>query len=115
MDWQPLHAPLDHSPLVIREDAKGDGRFGAPRSGHRRHRGVDIVATVGEPVHAIRSGRIIRAGRHHGLGLFVQVQHRGNWSSLYAHLKTIDVSDGQRIRQRQLIRAVGNTGNPRDR
>ncbi len=111
VDWQPLSAPLDHAPLVIREDAKGDGRFDAPRSGNRRHHGLDLVGTIGEPVHAVRSGRIIRAGQHHGLGLFVQIQHRGHWRSLYAHLQTMAVSEGQRVRQGQIIGTVGKTGN----
>ncbi len=115
VDWQPISAPLAHAPLVIREDAKGDGRFGSSRSGARRHQGVDIAGTLGEPVAALFSGRVVRAGRHHGYGLFVQVQHRGGWRSLYAHLQTIDVREGERIRQGQAIGTVGKTGNARHR
>lgn len=115
VNWEVLHPPLAHEPLVIREDAKGDGRFDAPRSGNRRHQGVDIVGTVGEPVSAVRSGRVVRAQRRRGLGLVVVVQHRTGWRSLYAHLNTLDVTEGQRVRQGQVLGMVGKTGNARHR
>ena len=113
VDWVRVVAPLDHLPLVIRQDAKGDGRFGAPRSGHRQHRGVDIEAPLGSPVRAIRSGRVIASGKHRGFGRYLELEHRGNLHSLYAHLETIAVDVGDRVRQGQVIATVGKTGNAR--
>ncbi|MBI4323153.1 MAG: M23 family metallopeptidase [Candidatus Omnitrophica bacterium] len=107
-------APLDHRPLVIRHDAKGDGRFGAPRSGHRRHRGVDIEAPLGSPVRAIRSGRVIASGKHRGLGRYLELEHHDDFHSLYAHLDTLAVDVGDRVRQGQAIATVGKTGNARN-
>ena len=113
VNWVEATAPLDHRPLVIRQDAKGDGRFGAPRSGHRRHRGVDVEAPLGSPVRAIRSGRVIASGKHRGLGRYLELEHPGDLHSLYAHLETIAVDVGDRVRQGQLIATVGKTGNAR--
>jgi murein DD-endopeptidase MepM/ murein hydrolase activator NlpD len=104
---------VDERPLLIRQDAKGDGRFGSPRSGHRMHRGVDIAAPLHSPVLAVRSGRVITAAKHHGMGRYVEVQHGGRLHSLYAHLDTIAVRPGDRVRQGQLIGTVGKTGNAR--
>jgi hypothetical protein len=113
IDWHPVVAPLEVPSLVIRHDAKGDGRFLAPRSGGRRHRGVDLVADLHSPVRAIRSGRVVEAGVHRGLGRFVEIEHRRRLRSLYAHLQEVLVESGTRVRQGQRIGTVGNTGNAR--
>ena len=113
LNWQRIAAPLDARPLVIRQDAKGDGRFEAPRSGGRKHRGVDLVAHLSDPVRAIRSGRVLEVGLHRGLGRFVEVEHPFGYRSLYAHLQSVMVTEGQRVRQGQVIGAVGKTGNAR--
>lgn len=77
------------------------------------HRGVDIAAPVGSPVRALRSGRVITAAKHRGMGRYVEVQHGGRMCSLYAHLQTVAVRSGDRVRQGQLIGTVGKTGNAR--
>lgn len=112
-DWHPIVSPLEPHPLVIRADAKGQGHFGAPRSGHRLHRGIDLEAPLGAPVQAIRSGTVIEAARHRGLGLYVELAHRDGLRSVYAHLDTIAVDAGDRVRQGQRIGTVGKTGNAR--
>ena len=113
VDWREVIAPVDQDQLLLRHDAKGDGRFGAPRSGNRRHRGVDIEAPLGSPVRSIRSGRVIASGKHRGLGRYLELEHRDHVRSLYAHLETMAVDVGDRVRQGQLIGTVGKTGNAR--
>ena len=113
LNWQAIAPPVDVRPLLIRHDAKGDGRFAAPRSGHRQHRGVDLAAELGSPVRTIRSGMVTRVGLHHGLGRFVEVAHRRDLHSLYAHLNEVDVRVGERVRQGERIGTVGKTGNAR--
>lgn len=113
VNWRPVVSPLDGEPLVIRQDAKGDGRFLAPRSGRRRHRGVDLVTALHSPVRAIRSGRIVRAGSHRGLGRFVEIRHDAHLRSLYAHLSDVQVVRGARVPQDAIIGTAGKTGNAR--
>lgn len=113
INWQAVAAPIDGPQLLVRQDAKGDGRFGAPRSGRRSHRGVDLLAPLNSPVRAIRSGTVIRAGAHRGLGRFVELAHRRDLTSLYAHLATTTVAQGERVTQGQVIGTVGKTGNAR--
>jgi murein DD-endopeptidase MepM/ murein hydrolase activator NlpD len=115
VNWRPVAAPLDTDPLVIRRDAKGDGRFLSPRSGNRKHRGVDLAAPLNTPVRAIRSGRIATVGTHRGLGKFIDVEHGGSLTSRYAHLSDTTVRAGQRVRQGEQIGMVGKTGNARHR
>ena len=113
LNWWPAAAPLDQPHLVVRSDGKGSGEFGAPRSGRRRHHGVDLEAPIGTPVRAIRSGVVVETGTHRGLGRYVEVEHGRELRSLYGHLQAIDVQVGQRVRQAQLIGTVGKTGNAR--
>ena len=115
VNWRTLEAPVDEMPLMIRQDAKGDGRFGAPRSGHRTHRGIDLAAPLGSPVRAARSGVVVTTGTHRGLGRYVELEHRGGLHSLYAHLQTIEVDVGRRVRQGDRLGTVGKTGNARSR
>ncbi len=113
VNWRPVVAPTQMQPLRVRSDAKGDGRFAAPRSGRRVHRGVDLVAALGSPVRAIRSGVVVRAGSHPGLGRFVELRHREALHTLYAHLEAVQVEAGARVRQGEVIGTVGKTGNAR--
>jgi murein DD-endopeptidase MepM/ murein hydrolase activator NlpD len=115
LNWRAVAAPLDTEPLVIRRDAKGDGRFLSPRSGNRKHRGVDLAAPLNSPVRSIRSGRIVTVGTHRGLGQFIDVDHGGSLLSRYAHLSQAMVRAGQRVRQGEQIGMVGKTGNARHR
>jgi murein DD-endopeptidase MepM/ murein hydrolase activator NlpD len=111
VDWHPVVPPLDTRPLLIRQDAKGDGRFQAPRSGNRKHRGVDLAADLKTPIRAIRSGRVLESGSHRGLGWYVVLAHRGGLRSLYAHLHEAGVPAGRRVRQGEVIGIVGKSGN----
>ncbi len=111
VNWQAVAPPVDTQPLTIRHDAKGDGQFQAPRSGHRFHRGIDVAAPLHSPVRAIRSGRVLETGFQRGLGRYVVLQHGNALQSLYAHLNETRVEAGQRVRQGTAIGSVGKTGN----
>ncbi|GEM_PF-539298 len=113
VNWRSAAAPVDERPLMIRHDAKGDGHFQVPRSGHRHHRGIDLAATLNSPVRAIRSGRVVLVGVHQGFGRFIELEHRGSLRSLYAHLNEVSVDVGAHVRQGQIIGRVGKTGNAR--
>ena len=107
--------PLLDQPLALRQDTHGRGTFGAPRSGRRHHRGVDLEAPVGTPVRAVKGGWVVEARRDRGMGNYVEVAHGGGLSTLYAHLLRLDVRPGAHVRQGQLLGLVGKTGNARAR
>jgi murein DD-endopeptidase MepM/ murein hydrolase activator NlpD len=76
----------------------------------RAHKGVDYGAPSGTPVRVVGDGVVGFAGRQNGYGNVVEVRHPGDRSTLYAHLSRIDVKQGQRLEQSQVIGAVGATG-----
>lgn len=73
------------------------------------HRGIDITAVEGEPVHAVKPGTVREAGPISGYGQTVIVEHDGGGASLYGHLSRIDVAAGRRVNAQDVIGLVGRT------
>lgn len=80
--------------------------------GHTRtHKGIDMIAQPGTPVHAAGSGVVVRAEpTTGGFGNLVVIDHGGGTHTYYAHLQTIDVREGDRVETGALIGGVGSTG-----
>lgn len=76
----------------------------------RMHKGLDIGAPYGSPIHAMTDGVVAFAGRTGGYGNFVKLVHGGGMASGYGHMSRIAVSPGTRVRQGQVIGYVGSTG-----
>jgi murein DD-endopeptidase MepM/ murein hydrolase activator NlpD len=76
-----------------------------------RHTGVDIACPWGTPLHAADSGRVTRVqyGKT-GYGYNVIIDHGGGISTLYGHMSSIDVSQGEYVERGQVIGAEGSTG-----
>lgn len=78
----------------------------------RSHNGTDFAAPKGTPIMASSDGRVTFVGSQRGYGNTVIIQHRANYSTLYAHLNGFPrgLSKGQRVRQGETIGFVGMTG-----
>ena len=78
----------------------------------RHAAGIDIAAQVGDPVRAVRDGRVVFAGGDPccGYGLFIIIEHDEGWSSLYAHLSEARVQAGDVVAQGDVIALAGATG-----
>ena len=75
------------------------------------HEGIDFPKGTGHPVLAVASGKVIYTGESFsGYGKMIIIEHKHQWSSLYAHLHKISVRQGQNIQQNSKIGEVGNTG-----
>lgn len=76
------------------------------------HRGLDIAAAAGTPVHATAPGIVTEAGSSPDLGNYVRVRHPFGVVSTYGHLSRIDVAKGRLIlfRGASSLGAVGSTG-----
>jgi murein DD-endopeptidase MepM/ murein hydrolase activator NlpD len=76
----------------------------------RLHAGVDIAVPSGTPVHAAQSGRVIIAGVVGGYGNYICIAHGGSLSTCYGHNSSLGVSQGQSVKQGQVISSSGCTG-----
>ncbi len=99
------------SPLEFSRVSSGYGmRFHPVLGRARAHLGVDYAAPIGTPVRTIADGVVSFAGWQRGYGNVIEVSHRDNKSTLFAHLSRIDVAKGARVAQGDFIGAVGTTG-----
>ena len=87
-----------------------------PVSGRaQNHGGIDIPANGGTPILAAKSGQVITSvkgsGAYWSYGNYVVIDHGNGNSTLYAHMSSRAVSEGQMVKQGQVIGYVGTTGN----
>jgi len=75
------------------------------------HEGIDIAAPRGTAIAAAEAGKVIFAGRMGDYGKMVVVKHAGDFRSIYAHLRTFSVRQGNFVESGQRIGEVGATGN----
>ncbi|MBI5071950.1 M23 family metallopeptidase [Candidatus Falkowbacteria bacterium] len=76
-----------------------------------RHTGVDIACPAGTPILAADDGVVIRVQYlNSGYGHNVMVNHGGGVVTLYGHMTTILVEDGDTIERGQKIGLEGSTG-----
>ncbi len=86
-----------------------DGIDGSP------HHGTDFPAAKGTPIYAVADGVVSAARAMPSYGNCVQISHGtaddgNNYATLYAHMSSIAVSEGQTVTKGQVIGYVGNTG-----
>jgi septal ring factor EnvC (AmiA/AmiB activator) len=91
-----------------------EGRFGTQL--HPRFKtvtvrnGIEIVAPVGAPVHAVYEGEVVYAAWFQGYGKLLIVRHAGGAHSLYGYLSDFEVAKGARVARGAPIARVGDTG-----
>jgi murein DD-endopeptidase MepM/ murein hydrolase activator NlpD len=74
------------------------------------HKGVDYAAATGTPVRAVADGTVEFAGRQNGYGNVIFLNHGKGHTTVYAHLHSMAVSQGQAVIQGQYLGGVGSTG-----
>jgi murein DD-endopeptidase MepM/ murein hydrolase activator NlpD len=74
------------------------------------HSGVDLAASLKAPVLAVTEGTIAFAGPQGASGNLVVINHAKGFQTRYAHLDTVSVKLGQRVRAGATIGTVGQTG-----
>ena len=87
--------------------------FGAPRSGGRKHEGIDIFASEGTPIHAIAGGRVVQGFSNSLGGNVVRIQGDDGRYYYYAHLEAHSFDHlhvGEHVNAGQVIGGVGHTG-----
>jgi murein DD-endopeptidase MepM/ murein hydrolase activator NlpD len=80
---------------------------GQPRSPHS---GIDYSAAQGTPVVAANAGRVALVAEYFFPGRLVILDHGLGLYTLYFHLDTVSVSEGEVVGRGHLIGTVGATG-----
>jgi len=96
--------------------------FGTRRSPFTKaidfHPGVDMAAPTGTDIYAPADGYVVFAGRYPlkqsvswwRYGNMVAIRHGERFITLYGHCDSVSVSNGDKVRQGDVIGTVGNTG-----
>lgn len=79
----------------------GEGEF---------HKGVDIGAPLGTPIHATADGTVVTAELGNGYGREVVLDHGHGVKTLYGHMSGFNVIAGQTVFRGEVIGYVGHSG-----
>jgi murein DD-endopeptidase MepM/ murein hydrolase activator NlpD len=74
------------------------------------HYGIDIANAMGTPIVAAADGVVIEAGPASGFGLWVRIQHADGTVTVYGHMDSFSVSEGQQVKAGEQIARMGNRG-----
>jgi murein DD-endopeptidase MepM/ murein hydrolase activator NlpD len=74
------------------------------------HYGIDIANAIGTPIYSVADGTVIEAGPASGFGQWVRIQHDDGTVTVYGHMYTYSVAEGQRVEAGQQIAEIGNNG-----
>ena len=99
------------SGMMVRNDAHGDGGYGSKRRNGRSHSGIDILAPIGTPVYAAKSGIAFRGEVPTGYGKYIMIYHPDGYQTYYGHLSEWEARSTAHVRRGEIIGYVGKTGN----
>ncbi|MBA8822724.1 murein DD-endopeptidase MepM/ murein hydrolase activator NlpD [Saccharopolyspora lacisalsi] len=103
---------------AIREAQKPDyvvpatGRFTSGYGGRwgSTHYGIDIANDKGTPINSVAKGEVIEAGSASGFGMWVRVEHEDGTITVYGHVNSITVEEGEQVDAGDQIATMGNRG-----
>ncbi|WP_266075375.1 peptidoglycan hydrolase [Haladaptatus caseinilyticus] len=90
------------------------GYITSPYGARPGHYAVDIGANgnIGEPIYAARGGVVdVRSYESGGCGNYLKLGHENGYQTMYCHLNSFDVVQGESVSRGQKIGGMGNTGN----
>ena len=101
------------------DSSRGGYNYSVTQDFSSSHRGIDFGVWYGDPICAIKSGKVITAYDEGYFstdnilwtyGTYVVIEHEDGMRSYYAHLKSRTVSVGDTVSGGQIIGYSGNTG-----
>jgi murein DD-endopeptidase MepM/ murein hydrolase activator NlpD len=74
------------------------------------HSGIDIDANYGQKIVATADGKVTKASWHSSYGKTVIIEHENGYETLFGHLSTITVKEGDQVTVGDVIGKAGSTG-----
>lgn len=112
-DAQSVKKQFMSTPINGARISSGYGPRLHPIHGYTRfHRGLDFAAPKGTPVIAAADGVVVKSSWYGDYGHYIEIQHAGGYSTVYAHLNGYakHIRPGVRVAQGRTIGYVGTTG-----
>ncbi len=104
-----IRTPIEHARVSSHFNP---GRFHPKLHKIRAHKGTDFAARTGTPIMTTGNGVVKFVGRKGGYGRTVIIQHRGGYTTTYAHMSRYKkgLKVGDKVYQSDLIGYVGQSG-----
>ncbi|ARI75561.1 peptidoglycan DD-metalloendopeptidase family protein [Halobacillus mangrovi] len=101
--------------------SRGTGNFEWPAMGGqitsklgqrwgRMHKGIDIAGVSDRTIKAADNGTVVTAERQPSFGNKIVIDHNNGYKTIYAHLASFDVKEGDVVKKGQSIGIMGTTG-----
>ncbi len=74
------------------------------------HTGIDIAGNYGENIVSAIDGKVIEVSEEGKLGKHIKIENK-KYTTIYAHCSEIIKSEGEEVKQGDIIAQVGSTGN----
>jgi murein DD-endopeptidase MepM/ murein hydrolase activator NlpD len=74
------------------------------------HMGIDIANSIGTPIVAAADGVVVESGPASGFGLWVRIEHSDGTVTVYGHINSSLVEEGQQVEAGEEIAEMGNRG-----
>ena len=77
-----------------------------------KHNGIDFTGSSGTPILAADDGKVVGTGNlgKYAYGRWIAIDHGNGIITLYGHLKSVDVSRGDKVERGEEIGGMGSTG-----
>ena len=102
----PLKSPLRYYYVTSSYGMRTNKKTGVTRF----HHGIDLAGTWRAQLRPSASGVVSFAGRDGSFGKLVRVRHAHNIETVYAHLSSINVKEGDYVTDNMVLGKIGNTG-----
>ncbi len=102
----PDHLPLDSPGISSAFGLRVHPITGKPQF----HTGLDLIPTGSLKIHPALRGKVVLASRGEELGNVVVVRHGSGVETLYGHMASIAVHEGDQVTESTVLGIVGNTG-----
>jgi len=107
----PAIPPLLPKPGTFHLSSSFGGRTDPVYGGYEFHTGQDFAAPHGTPVYSTGDGVVEKAeAKFRGYGNEIVINHGYGYKTRYAHLSTIEVTEGMKVLRGEKIGSVGCTG-----
>jgi septal ring factor EnvC (AmiA/AmiB activator) len=99
--------PFPTSGTIITKYGKGtDPKYDNPVY----NKGIEIKAPAGSPISAVADGEVVYSDYFAGYGNLVIIDHGDSYYTVYAHARSLLKKVGDRVKARETIGTVGDTG-----
>ena len=108
--WSRRFAPMPNAKVMSSFADRRTYLYQGRTVDHQDHLGFDLASSRGAPIPAANDGEVVLASFFGIYGNAVVIDHGYGLMTLYGHLSSIDVKEGQAVKRGDVVGKTGQTG-----